>query len=173
MTERTLWFKRDFSFDLPAGAFPSVVERLRGTPARLEDRVSSLPGTILTRRHADSWSIQENVGHLLDVEPLWSGRVDDLLARKETLRPADLSNQETDKADHNATPLRELLASFREARSKLVARLDDLDNDSVVLSALHPRLEKPMRMLDLTFFIAEHDDHHFGRITELLRIFEV
>lgn len=135
--------------------------------------MGSLPATILTRRHADSWSIQENVGHLLDVEPLWSGRVDDLLTLKDTLRPADLSNQKTDKAGHNASPLRDLLASFRGTRLKLVERLDGLDHASVTLSAVHPRLNKPMRMLDLAFFVAEHDDHHLGRITELLQVLEV
>lgn len=170
MINRTLWFKRKFTFDLPAEAFPNIVERLRGAPARLEDRVRSLPPAVLTKRHEDSWSIQENVGHLLDVEPLWLGRVDDLLALKDTLRPADLSNQKTDVANHNATPLGDLLAAFRETRLKLVERLDAIDEASVELSALHPRLDKPMRMIDLAFFVAEHDDHHFVRITELLRV---
>jgi hypothetical protein len=28
-----------------------------------------------------------------------------------------------------------------------------------------------MRVLDLAFFIAEHDDHHLARISELIRAF--
>jgi hypothetical protein len=27
-----------------------------------------------------------------------------------------------------------------------------------------------MRLIDLAFFTAEHDDHHLARITELLRL---
>lgn len=34
------WFDRKFTFDLPASMYPNVVERLRGTPARLEDIVA-------------------------------------------------------------------------------------------------------------------------------------
>jgi hypothetical protein len=33
--------------------------------------------------------------------------------------------------------------------------------------ALHPRLNVRIRVLDLAFFIAEHDDHHLARISEL------
>jgi len=36
-------------------------------------------------------------------------------------------------------------------------------------TALHPRLQQPMRVLDMAFFTAEHDDHHLARMTELSR----
>jgi hypothetical protein len=38
------------------------------------------------------------------------------------------------------------------------------------MSALHPRLKTPMRIIDLFLFVAEHDDHHLARITELARL---
>lgn len=34
---------------------------------------------------------------------------------------------------------------------------------------LHPRLKKPMRLVDHLYFVAEHDDHHLAFIWELLR----
>jgi hypothetical protein len=37
--------------------------------------------------------------------------------------------------------------------------------------AWHPRLKVRIRVLDLVFFIAEHDDHHLARISELKRLF--
>jgi len=37
VVERTEWIKRQFAFELPLGMYPNVVERVRGTPARLED----------------------------------------------------------------------------------------------------------------------------------------
>jgi len=172
MIKRTLWLNRDFVFDLPVEAFPNIVERLRGTPARLEDRLRTVPAALPTKRREEGWSIQENVGHLLDLEPLWAGRVDDLLALKDTLRPADLSNRKTNDADHNSVSLRDLLSSFRQARLKLVDRFDAFDEAAVALSALHPRLNKPMRMIDLALFTAEHDDHHLAGITELMQTFE-
>ena len=37
MIDRTEWIKRQFTFGLPLGMYGNVVERVRGTPARLED----------------------------------------------------------------------------------------------------------------------------------------
>ncbi len=34
-------------------------------------------------------------------------------------------------------------------------------------AVVHPRLKQPMSMVDLFFFIAEHDDHHLARIREV------
>jgi uncharacterized damage-inducible protein DinB len=123
--------------------YPSIVERASGAPARLEARVASLAREILIRREGESWSIQENAGHLLELEPLWMGRLDDFVAGVEILRPADLQNRKTHEANHNAKPIEELLASFRAARSEFVRRLDALDEAFIVQTALHPRLKTP------------------------------
>ncbi len=62
-----------------------------------------------------------------------------------------------------------LLAAFRSARTLLVERLEAADDALIAHSALHRRLESPMRLLDHAFFVAEHDDHHLANITELVR----
>jgi hypothetical protein len=98
---------------------------------------------------------------------LWLARLDDYDARRERLTPADLTNRKTHDAGHNARPIGALLSSFRRDRERLVARLDELEEGRWGQSALHPRLETPMRVLDHAFFVAEHDDHHMARIREL------
>ena len=168
---RLLWFDRRFELGLPPEAFPYIVERVRGTPARLEDRVGGLPGGILTEAIGDAWSIQENVGHLGDLESLWAGRLDDLLASRSELRPADLQNRKTHEAGHKERSVNELLAAFRRDRLVTVARLDGLSTSQLEVTALHPRLQQPTSVVDLFFFVAEHDDHHFAQITELARAF--
>lgn len=163
------WFDRTFDLGLPPEAFVDILERIRGTPARLEERVRGLTPEQLVRRVDDAWSIQENVGHLLDLEPLWAGRLHDLLAGAATLRPADLENRKTHEAGHNERELARLLEGFRRARTDTVARLDGLESEALNRTALHPRLQQPMTVVDLFFFVAEHDDHHLARITEILR----
>jgi len=170
MIQKTPWFERSFPQDLPLALFPNLVERLRGTPARLEDRTQDLSRDTLVRQWKGKWSIQENVGHLLDLEPLLLGRLDDFDAGCEKLRPADLKNTKTHEADHNAFPLEDLLSGFRKVRMEMVTRLDKMDEAAVKRTALHPRLNQPMTVLDLICFIAEHDDHHLARITEILRV---
>jgi len=165
--QRRIWFERRFEPGVPIEAQPELMERLRGTPLRLEERVGSLPPEQLALRPGGSWSIAEHAGHLADLEPLWLGRVDDLLAGAERLRAADLQNTATWEAGHNDRPIQDILADFRERRLRLVRRVAALGDDALRETALHPRLEQPMTIVDLCFFVAEHDDHHLATITEL------
>ncbi len=166
------WFERKFALDLPVWMYPNIVERLRGTPARLEELVGKLDREVLTRRDRDEWSIQENVGHLWDLEALWLGRLDDFLNGEEVLRAADLTNQKTYEANHNANTIENILVSFRKERQQFVARLDVLDKADIQRSALHPRLQQPMTVVDHIYFVAEHDDHHLAQVTRLRRQFQ-
>jgi uncharacterized damage-inducible protein DinB len=171
MERHIAWFDYKFSFDLPLWMYANVIERLRGTPARLTERLVALPPELLTRCEAGRWSMQENAGHLLDLEALWLGRLEDFVVGATTLRPADLQNRQTHEAHHNAHSITAILDAFRAQRTAFVTRLETLDETLMARTALHPRLQQPMRMLDSMFFVAEHDDHHLARITELLRSF--
>ena len=124
---------------------------------------------IRTRRSGGGWSVQEHVGHLADLEPLWTGRLDDFEAGAATLRPADLTIRATWEARHNSRPLSELLEAFRTRRGNLVARVEAMSEAELSLTALHPRLQQPVTVVDQLFFVAEHDDHHLASITRLLR----
>ena len=162
--KRTLWTERIFSFDVPAGWLPNVLERLRGTYPRLVALTDQLSDDVLSFKENDSWSIKEHIGHLADLEALHEGRVNDCMERKEDLRPADMSNQETEKAHHNDIDLESLLGSFREKREHFIASLLALDEDIHHHTAMHPRLHILMRPIDVAQFAAEHDDHHLASI---------
>jgi uncharacterized damage-inducible protein DinB len=171
------WFERSFPTDQATSMFSSILERLRGTPARLEERLQSIPNTLLNIQHAgikheDRWSIQEHVGHLLDLEPLWAGRLEDLLAGARTLRPADLTNTATDLANHNANSIQNILQEFRTIRTAFVTKLETLLETDLNRTALHPRLNTPMNAIDTMFFVAEHDDHHLVSITRIWQTLE-
>jgi uncharacterized damage-inducible protein DinB len=165
------WFERAFAFDLPLEMYPNVIERLRGAPARIEEQMRGVPDEILSRRDGEKWSIKEHAGHLFELEKVWFGRLEDYEAGRERLRPADLQNRATWKGDYNARPANEILEAFRQARMEFVARLEKAGEGFAARSALHPRLEQPMRVIDGAFFSAEHDDHHLAFISALLRTF--
>ncbi len=172
MTERIKWTDRRFDFNFPAGLYPEMIERIRGTPARLEDRVKGVSPALLTRRDGDRWSIQENAGHLLDLESLVNQRLDEYASGAETLHAADMSNRKTYVAEHNQVAIDSILAPFRRQRMKIVSRLDDFDSSMFARTAFHPRLVVPMRLVDMVFFQAEHDDFHLARISELIRLWK-
>ncbi|HZI19182.1 MAG TPA: DinB family protein [Pyrinomonadaceae bacterium] len=166
---RTQWFERVFEFDQPLGLFPCTLERLRGTPARLEELVRGLGPEQLTARVSGGWSIQEQVGHLYDLDELHAGRLEDYRLGLGVLRPADLTNRRTHEADHNSADIGRLLALFREGRLEFVRQLEELDEGTLARTALHPRLQTPMRVADMALFTAEHDDHHLAAVTSLKR----
>ena len=170
---RIPWIERKFNFDFPVDLYPEMIERLRGTPARLEDHTKSLSREILIWRDHERWCIQENAGHLLDLEALTSGRLDEFEAGEANMHAADMSNRRTYEGDHNAQELATILNAFRQERSALVARLDAYAPEMFARNALHPRLNVQMRLVDLVFFQAEHDDFHLTRISELKRLFPI
>ena len=161
------WIERTFHFDFPVEKFPDIMERFRGTPARLEDRVRGLSRAVLTWSDG-GWSMLENIGHLLDLEHLPSCRLDELLAGRDVLTAADMSNRQTVEAAHNTRDVATLLQEFRDARLELCARFDALSPTQWGLTATHPRLRKAMRTVDLVYFTCEHDDYHLARIGELV-----
>ncbi len=171
MSQRIPWSERRFEFKFPVGVYPEFIERLRGTPARLEDRIREIAPTLLTRREGDRWSIQENAGHLLDLEALTQGRLDDFERGVAILRAADMTNRATFEARHNEKPIDAILAAFRAERTRLVDRLERLEAAGFARTAVHPRLDVPMRLIDMIDFQAHHDDFHLATITELKRAF--
>jgi uncharacterized damage-inducible protein DinB len=171
MSARVKWTDRKFNFDFPVQIYPEMIERVRGTPARLENRIARLPAEVLRRRDGERWSIQENAGHLLDLESLVQQRLDEYDAGAAELHAADMSNRKTYEANHNELAISSILSAFRNQRTGIVNRLETLDAESFARSAFHPRLKVQMRLIDMLFFQAEHDDFHLARISELIRLF--
>ena len=164
VTEVEPWLNRKFNFDFPATLYPNGLARIRGTPSRLEDAVHGLSREHLIAKGEGKWSIQENAGHLLDVEGLCWRRLQEYLTGAELLTAAPYENAEL---RHNEQPIRAILDNFRAARERQVKVLTGLRPDDFTRTAWHPRLHTPMRLVDHLLFIAEHDDHHLARIWEL------
>ena len=169
MQTMTKWLERRFGYEPPPGEFPMIVERLRGTPARVEGRALRIRESLRVRKQGDEWSIQEHLGHLVDLEPLWARRTEELLAGAKELSAADMSNRATREHGHNERAVAAIVAEFCVARGRWVDRLDGVADPDVVRTSLHPRLKRPMRLIDLCFFVAEHDDHHLAIVTRLAR----
>ena len=158
---RTNWFERKFPPIEDNGLLPAILERLEGTPARLR---AMLPNSEPAGAMPPGWSAAREIGHLSDLEALWLRRVLDLLQGRAELTAADLQNNATHEADHDAWPLAHLVDRFEAARRALIAALRGVDEADLERSASHPRLGTPMRIVDLAYFVAEHDDHHLVRL---------
>lgn len=158
------WLDRTFNFDFPVGLYPNVLARVRGTSPRLGEAVEGLSREHLVLARGGKWSIQENTGHLLDVEDLFWRRLQEYVIGAESLTPAPYESIER---KHNERHIGTILSEFRAARARQVKLLMGLRPDDFARTAWHPRLKTPMRLVDHLLFVAEHDDHHLARIWEL------
>jgi uncharacterized damage-inducible protein DinB len=165
--ERINWFDRKFDFSVHQNIMPTLIERLEGTPARVAEKLRKIDPSRYKVKPNDKWSILEHVGHLSDLEPLWQGRLADILNGEKEMRATDITNRKTDEANHNEKPPRDLIDDFSILRASTVNVLRKLTDDEVFRSALHPRLKTQMSVIDMFLFVAEHDDHHLAAITEL------
>jgi len=163
MITQTAWLDRKFVFNLPIGTFPPLLERLRGTPARAKELVTDLPEHMLATRVDDKWSVKEHLGHLVDLAPLDRRRLGEFLDRVEVLSAADMENRATEIADHRSVPIAEIIRQLTAGREALLRRLAVLTEEQIRIFAVHPRVQRPMRLVDWVYFVAEHDDHHLAQ----------
>ena len=162
------WVEKKFEFSLSQDEYSSILSKLSETPDKIDELVFSLTPEVLKRKINDKWSIQEHIGHIIDLEELHNGRIDDFIKGTEKLRPADMTNKKTHKANHNDKKITELLQELRVTRKKFINRLKELDDKVLSHVSLHPRLNQPMRPIDMAQFVAEHDEHHINSIIELI-----
>jgi len=167
---KTKWVEKKFEFDLAQDEFASILNRLRETPEKIEQLLYSISPEILKRKIDDKWSIQDHIGHIIDLEELHEGRLDDFIKGAEDLRAADMTNKKTHEANHNQKEILDLLQELRITRQKFINRLEVLDDSVLSHVSIHPRLNKPMRPIDMAQFVAEHDDHHIYSIIEITNI---
>lgn len=171
--ERPRWAERTFQFVHAPWMLADMIERLRGIVPRLRPLLSELDEVTAHRRHENTWSIAQNVGHLSDVEDLWQERLEDLRQGRETYTPADPARFQAAAERHQLRPLAATVAELAERRARLVEALVQAPPGLQRATAFHARLKTPMRLVDCAQFYAEHDDHHLLRIRELRRIFGV
>jgi hypothetical protein len=166
------WVQRKFEFDFPASEYINFLRFLKQAPAIVEALTYSTPKEFLTKQDGDTWSIQENAGHLLSVDSLFIGRLDDYLANAEVLRAADVSGGRTNRADYNSKNINDIVEKFKLIRKEYISRLEQLEPEDFEKVAHHPRLDKPMRLCDMLHFQKEHDKHHINRIEELKTLWQ-
>ena len=166
--DRQKWIDKKFTFNLSQSSYDKILNQLLENPEKLSNLVSALPSYKLIKKVDGKWSIQENIGNLIDLEELHDGRIDDFIAGKEVLRPADMNNKQTDEANHNDKNINELLSKLKIVRKNFVKRLQTLDAQVLSRSSIHPRLKQQMKPIDMAQFVLEHDEHHIQTVKEII-----
>lgn len=161
------WFGRKFDFSFGPDEYAAIYERLQQAPNALAHLLHHIPEHLLTHQPDGKWSVKEHTGHLSLLEPLWRARIHDILEKRPVLTVVDLDNKATSEAGFNKDAITALLERFLEERRATLSLLDSINVRGESQTSMHPRLQQPMRIVDIAYFTAEHDDHHIAVIREL------
>jgi uncharacterized damage-inducible protein DinB len=145
-----------------------VLERLVGTPARLYGKISRFDSMDLIVSNGPKSSIKTEVGHLIDLEPLWVEQIDQIVAASPEITVADMTNKKANMGRRDIRRIYDLLFRFKLAREQTVLKFRSLEDEDLHKFSIHPGLKNPVRIIDLAYFIAEHDDHHLSQITRMM-----
>jgi uncharacterized damage-inducible protein DinB len=163
------WFERKFDFSFDVKEYTAIYQRLQQAPEQLERLLQNkVEDPMLGHQPAGKWSVKEHTGHLSVLEPLWRTRIYDILEKKPILTPTDLNNSATSDAGFNKLSITALLQRFAEERRQTLLLLDSIDINNHSNTSLHPRMQQSMRIIDIAYFTAEHDDHHMAVIREII-----
>lgn len=158
------WFERNLKFGYPIEMLPYFLERLEGSIVRIQSKVKGVDDKILSTRLNDKWSIKQNIGHLAEVDEIANKRMDEMVKEIPILSPAVFEPQ-----DYNPWPIEKVLELFKTTRLKNLIKYKSIPEGDLLKSSLHPRLKVQMTPVDLAWFDAEHDDHHFLTINKILK----
>jgi uncharacterized damage-inducible protein DinB len=161
------WIERKFDLGLPSWMMPHLLERLEGTPARVENKLKKYRAIAATKPPDGKWSIQEHAGHLADADILSLRRFNEFAAGITELTPADMSGRKTKEALYNQRTIEDILENIIRARQEVIDLLLKQDDSYFTRQAMHSRLQQTMTPVDLMYFFAEHDDYHLAKMTEL------
>ena len=159
------WFQRSFTFGIPSGMLPFLIDRLEGTIVRLGHKIADQSDSTLSNKLDGKWSIKQNIGHLAEVDTIALRRIDEMLNGITPMSPAVFQPSQ----DYDSQPITDVFNLFRRNRLENLKTYQSLSDVDLLKFSLHPRLKVEMNPVDLAFFDAEHDDHHLVRITEILK----
>ena len=168
MIEHISWLDRAFVFDQGPGMFPILLDRLRSTAARATDIVEDESEDLLAARINGNCLVKDHLGHLVDLQIRDERRLNEFLGAAEALSPADVKNRAAEEANHRQKPAAEIIHRLRARHDEFVRKLDVLTEREVNSLAVHPRLNKSIRLLVWIYFVAEHDDHHLARERQVI-----
>lgn len=153
------WSQRRLEFNKGVEDLPFLLERMAGTPARVAALFRELSMESMTLRVHDDLSVLDRVAQMLYLDIRFQDRVDDLLARRPRLCEIAFADEGTLRAAQRDRDIGDMLEEFRLRRSSLVHRFNALDTSTISFKAMHPCQKRPMGVVDMALWIAEHDDH--------------
>jgi len=150
------------------GELKKHIEAAEKSPKQIAAAVSGVPEKTLRFKTApDKWCILEILGHLADMEVLYSYRMRQMLAdAKPVIAPIDQDAWARHLHYLESSPA-ELVAFYGIARHANLQLLRRLKPEDLEKSAYHPERKSEVKVEDLVRMMSVHGDNHLEQIERL------
>lgn len=142
------------------------IDQLLTFPITLRDVIQKVDNTLLLDRPQQKWSIQTHAGHLLTMESLWIGRLDDFFLERPTLRPWNGNNADTEAAQFDLQNISQILDDFESIRTAHLTMIKKNLELLIPRSCLHERSGRQLSFQEHLQWIVNHDQEHLKIINE-------
>jgi len=136
------------------------LEQLLTFPITLKEVIGNMDTRLLLERPQQKWSIQTHAGHLLTMESLWIGRLDDYFLERPKLRPWNGTNADTEAAQFDLQNITQILDDFKSIRSAHIKMIKQNLELLSSRSCLHEGHGKQITFLEHLQWIVKHDQEH-------------
>jgi len=149
--------------------YSSLVCRLKSQHLALSEIVNHLDEKQLERQpEPGKWSIKDNIAHLVTYQPVFMGRVHQMLKGGTPAFNAYRADDEPDFLQARELSLNELNRKLIGNRRQILELITNLPDDDLLLQGTHPKYGT-LTITEWTEFFLLHEAHHLFTIFKLAK----
>jgi hypothetical protein len=149
--------------------YPALVCRLKTQHLAVAEIVKHIDEQRLNHQsEPGKWSIKDNIAHLVSYQPVFIGRVHQMLKGDTPVFNAYRADNEPDFIEAQGLPLTDLLSKLNGNRRQILELITNLPDDQLSLKGTHPKYGTLM-ITEWTEFFLLHEAHHLFTMFRLAK----
>lgn len=149
--------------------YSALVCRLKTQHLAVAEIVRNINEQCLNQQpETGKWSIKDNIAHLVSYQPVFIGRVHQMLKGDTPAFSAYRADNEPDFIEAQGWSLTDLLNKLNGNRRQILELLTNLPDDQLLLKGIHPKFGT-MTIPEWTEFFLLHEAHHLFTMFRLAK----
>jgi len=148
---------------------PALVCRLKTQHLAVAEIVKHIDEQCLSYHpEPGKWSIKDNIAHLVSYQPVFIGRVHQMLKGDTPVFNAYSADNEPDFIEAQGLSLNDMLSKLNGNRRQILELITNLPDDKLSLKGTHPKYGTLM-ITEWTEFFLLHEAHHLFTMFRLAK----
>ena len=149
--------------------YPALVCRLKTQHLAVTEIVKHIDEQRLNHHpEPGKWSIRDNIAHLVSYQPVFIGRVNQMLKGDTPTFNAYRADDEADFIEARGLSLNDMLSKLNGNRRQILELITNLPDDQLSLKGTHPKYGTLM-ITEWTEFFLLHEAHHLFTMFRLAK----